>query len=117
MNFFDLHCDTALRLLETGQSLQTATGHVSLEKAASLHHWGQVFALFIHDDKQGGRLFTILFGTRFVSKAAVGVFGKNCSVPHGARFKKRFHAESICSHFIGGKRFCFGGKIGTLGGV
>ncbi len=53
MDFFDLHCDTALRLLENGQSLQTSTGHVSLEKAASLHRWGQVFALFIHDDKQG----------------------------------------------------------------
>ena len=41
------------RLLESGQSLRTSTGHVSLEKAASLHRWGQVFALFIHDDKQG----------------------------------------------------------------
>lgn len=54
MDFFDLHCDTALRLMESGQNLKNATGQVSLDKAAGLRRWGQVFALFIHDDKQGG---------------------------------------------------------------
>ncbi|WP_367925796.1 dipeptidase [uncultured Ruthenibacterium sp.] len=53
MDFFDLHCDTALRLLETGESLADATGHVSLKKAKGLRRWAQVFALFVHDNKTG----------------------------------------------------------------
>lgn len=53
MDYFDLHCDTALHLLDTGEMLEKATGHISLEKAEPIDRYAQVFALFVHDKFSG----------------------------------------------------------------
>ncbi|BFJ83695.1 membrane dipeptidase [Ruthenibacterium sp. CLA-JM-H11] len=53
MDFFDLHCDTVVQLMKSGQDLAASAGHVSFSKAAGLRRWGQVFALFIHDNQAG----------------------------------------------------------------
>lgn len=52
MDYFDLHCDTVLRLAG-GESLAEADGQVSLNKAAPLERWAQVFALFVQDSAPG----------------------------------------------------------------
>ncbi len=52
MNFFDLHCDTMLRLLD-GSSLADADAHLNLSKAQSFEKWAQIFALFVLDNKPG----------------------------------------------------------------
>lgn len=53
MDYFDLHCDTALHLLDTGEMLGNASGHISLEKAEPIDRYAQVFALFVHDKFTG----------------------------------------------------------------
>ena len=52
MNFFDLHCDTMLRLLD-GSSLADADAHLNLSKAQPFEKWAQVFALFVLDNTPG----------------------------------------------------------------
>lgn len=52
MDFFDLHCDTILRLMD-GSSLADANAHINLQKAQTLEKWAQVFALFVLDNKPG----------------------------------------------------------------
>lgn len=52
MDFFDLHCDTVLRLTD-GSSLADADAHINLQKAQPLGKWAQVFALFVLDNKPG----------------------------------------------------------------
>lgn len=49
MDYFDLHCDTALCLFDRKEQLATASGHISLEKAAALNRYAQIYALFVHD--------------------------------------------------------------------
>lgn len=52
MDFFDLHCDTMLRLMD-GSSLADADAHINLKKAQPFGKWAQVFALFVHDNAPG----------------------------------------------------------------
>lgn len=52
MDFFDLHCDTMLHLLD-GSSLADADAHINLDKAQPLQRWAQVFALFVRDNAPG----------------------------------------------------------------
>lgn len=49
MRFFDLHCDTLTKCLETGQTLSNNRLHVSFEKAAEFDRWRQCFALWFPD--------------------------------------------------------------------
>lgn len=53
MDYFDLHCDTVLRLCDQKESLEDAGGHLSMEKAQSLNRYAQVYALFVHDRFSG----------------------------------------------------------------
>ncbi|MEG0804046.1 MAG: membrane dipeptidase, partial [Pygmaiobacter sp.] len=53
MDYFDLHCDTALAILDRNERLEDASGTISLEKAAALHRYAQVYALFIDDKLRG----------------------------------------------------------------
>lgn len=52
MDFFDLHCDTVLRLMD-GSSLADADAHINLNKAQPLGKWAQVFAMFVLDNAPG----------------------------------------------------------------
>lgn len=52
MDFFDLHCDTMLRLAD-GSGLADADAQINLQKAKPLGKWAQVFALFVHDNAPG----------------------------------------------------------------
>lgn len=52
MDFFDLHCDTVLRLAD-GSDLSDADAHINLNKAQPLERWAQVFALFVQDNASG----------------------------------------------------------------
>ncbi len=44
--YFDAHCDTLFRCLETGESLRRNGGHVDLERLSAYAPMGQIFALF-----------------------------------------------------------------------
>lgn len=46
--YFDAHCDTLSRCLETGESLKDAAGQCSLDRLSRYEPFGQVFAVF-HD--------------------------------------------------------------------
>lgn len=46
MRLFDLHCDTAIRLLSFGKPLYDNGFHISLKKAAFLESYAQVMAVF-----------------------------------------------------------------------
>ena len=46
--YFDAHCDTLSRCLETGESLKDAAGQCSLDRLSAYAHFGQIFAVF-HD--------------------------------------------------------------------
>ena len=46
MKLFDLHCDTAIRLLQHNQSLCDNTFHISLKKAEYLESYAQVMAVY-----------------------------------------------------------------------
>lgn len=52
MDYFDLHCDTVLRL-QDGSDLSDADAHINLRKARPLERWAQVFALFVQDNAPG----------------------------------------------------------------
>ena len=60
MNLFDLHCDTATRLLAENQGLYKNTFHISLEKAEKFKSYAQVMAIWTHrklTDAQGYERF------------------------------------------------------------
>ncbi len=46
LSLFDLHCDTALAMLETGEGLWQNNLHVSLSQAKAFRHYVQVMALW-----------------------------------------------------------------------
>lgn len=46
MKLFDLHCDTAIRLLSHGQPLYDNDFHISVKKASFLENYAQVMAVF-----------------------------------------------------------------------
>jgi membrane dipeptidase len=50
MRLFDLHCDTLTESMKVGQTIAHFSGAVSLDKAAALEDWAQVFAVFSPDD-------------------------------------------------------------------
>lgn len=52
MDFFDLHCDTMLRLAGGG-SLANVDAHINLDKGRAFGRWAQVFALFVRDNAPG----------------------------------------------------------------
>ena len=54
MNFFDLHCDTALNICVENQSIKTNDFAVSLDKRNGLKKWCQIFAVWIPDSIRGG---------------------------------------------------------------
>ncbi len=49
MKVFDLHCDTASRLYETGESLLQNDGQLDLERGKGFDRWVQTFAFFVDD--------------------------------------------------------------------
>lgn len=60
MKLIDLHCDTAIRLLQHDQPLCDNTFHISLKKAAYLENYAQVMAVFTQKqltDAQGYERF------------------------------------------------------------
>ena len=58
MDFFDLHCDTLTRLVQTGEQLaDTESCHVSLKKASAFGRWAQVYACFVPDNQNGKGAF------------------------------------------------------------
>ena len=60
MKLFDLHCDTATRLLSENESLYNNSLHVSLKKAAYLEKYAQVMAIWTHhklSDSEGYERF------------------------------------------------------------
>ena len=60
MKLFDLHCDTAIRLLQHNQPLCDNTFHISLKKAEYLESYAQVMAVFTQKhltDEQGYERF------------------------------------------------------------
>lgn len=60
MNYFDLHCDTALALYRNGASLQDAPCAVSLNKAADYARYVQLMAVFTDSrltDEEGWEQF------------------------------------------------------------
>jgi membrane dipeptidase len=54
---FDLHCDTAYELTRYGWQLHDSPCHVSLQKAASLRPYAQVFALWAADEADPSAAF------------------------------------------------------------
>ena len=60
MNLFDLHCDTATRLLSENQGLYQNNFHISLQKTAYLNKYAQVMAVWTNHkltDEQGYESF------------------------------------------------------------
>lgn len=60
MNLFDLHCDTATRLLDEAKGLYENDFHVSLKKAEYVEKYAQVMAVWTNrklTDEQGYRRF------------------------------------------------------------
>ncbi|MDR0530673.1 MAG: membrane dipeptidase [Oscillospiraceae bacterium] len=53
MKLCDLHCDTLTECRKKGEGIARATGHISLERAACLEEWAQVFAVFVPDTLRG----------------------------------------------------------------
>ena len=49
MDYFDLHCDTVLRLCDQNERLENAGGCINMRYAADLGRYAQVYALFVHD--------------------------------------------------------------------
>lgn len=49
--YFDAHCDTLLRCLETGESLRQNTGNVDLRRLSAYAPMGQIFSIF--NDSKG----------------------------------------------------------------
>ncbi len=64
MKLFDLHCDTATRLLSENQGLYDNSFHISLKKTEYLKKYAQVMAIWTHHrltDEQGyERFFMVL---------------------------------------------------------
>ena len=60
MKLFDLHCDTATRLLDEGQELYDNSLHVSLKRAEYLEKYAQVMAIWTNhklSDNEGYKKF------------------------------------------------------------
>ena len=60
MKLFDLHCDTATRLLDKGQELYDNSLHVSLKRAEYLEKYAQVMAIWTNhklSDNEGYKKF------------------------------------------------------------
>ena len=60
MKLFDLHCDTATRLLDEGQELYDNSLHVSLKRAEYLENYAQVMAVWTNralSDAEGYKRF------------------------------------------------------------
>ena len=51
IKYFDAHCDTVYRCFETGEKMQSNTGHISLEKAETFESYAQIFTFFWSADK------------------------------------------------------------------
>ena len=59
--FFDGHCDTISRCLETGEPLRQNTGHVDLSRTESFAAYAQVFALFCEDTARAPQMLQPLY--------------------------------------------------------
>ncbi len=58
MKFFDLHCDTIMRIIEEGLDFESDSDlHVNLPGLAASNTVAQVFACFVHDANYPGRCF------------------------------------------------------------
>ncbi|MCI6639709.1 MAG: membrane dipeptidase [Pygmaiobacter massiliensis] len=54
MDYFDLHCDTTMRIADRRERLETASGQLSLRQASFLKRYVQVYAFFVHDRYHAG---------------------------------------------------------------
>lgn len=58
MNLFDFHCDTIGECYLQNKRLADNDLHISLKKADVFSHYGQVFAIWIPDEKRGDAAFS-----------------------------------------------------------
>lgn len=58
MNFFDFHCDTIGECVLQHKSLSANDLHIDLQKAACFKKYGQLFAIWIPDEKRGKEAFS-----------------------------------------------------------
>lgn len=61
MKLFDMHCDTALELFNTKQSLKSNNLSISLDKSDCFERWSQVFAIWIPDSIRGNDAYNYYF--------------------------------------------------------
>ena len=61
MNLFDLHCDTATRLLAENQGIYNNDFHVSLKKAKRFDSYAQVMAVWTHHKLSDAQGYTRFF--------------------------------------------------------
>lgn len=82
MKLFDLHCDTATRLLGERQSLLSNSFHISLDKASYLERYAQVMAVWtdrrLSDEEGYNRFFEVVNNLRLE-------IAKNESIASAAR--------------------------------
>ncbi len=71
MNFFDFHCDTIGECVLQHKSLSANDLHIDLQKAACFKQYGQLFAVWIPDEKRGEEAFSYLkrCGIAFIGNA------------------------------------------------
>lgn len=62
MKLFDLHCDTAIRLLSYSKSLYDNDLHISLKKASVFEGYAQVMAVFSQSHLSDSEAYTRFFG-------------------------------------------------------
>lgn len=58
MNFFDFHCDTIGECYMQNKHLASNDLHIDLQKSNSFEKYGQVFAVWIPDEKRGEAAFS-----------------------------------------------------------
>ena len=58
MRFFDFHCDTIGECYLKNKHLARNNLHIDLQKSSSFASYGQVFAIWIPDEKRGEAAFT-----------------------------------------------------------
>ncbi len=64
MNFFDFHCDTIGECYLQNKPLYKNDLHINLQKAACFSSYGQVFAIWIPDEKRGETAFSYYCAVR-----------------------------------------------------
>ncbi len=70
MKLFDLHCDTAYKLLGSGEALYENKYHISLKKASVFENYAQVSAFFANNklDNEAGWQRYLLMRENFISE-------------------------------------------------